>query len=218
MNEQALSKLRGHVAHLLDLHIGLRHKLALLAPLLPGGSAVSSRRTGPAKLGLNVMRSTLFLSCIQDLAKATLDNDKRAPSLVNIMSALGDAQRCNDLRESYLASESGSTKEEMLVDFDSTLVQIQEGWDHLQQTKQLASYQLMRDKLIAHTEARFDGSSYVLLDVGELDVKWTDVGALSLQLEDIVVGLNKIVRCASFDFDDLDGKVNKARDEFWFPA
>jgi hypothetical protein len=218
MNDQALSKLRGHVEQLLDLHIGLRHKYALLSPRLPAGLAVAEMRSGPALLGLNVVRATLFLSCVQDLAKATLDKDKRAPSLVNIMSTLTDPSLVKSVRRTYLASVSESPDGDAGADFDSTFVEMEEGWQHLHQTKELASCQLIRDKLIAHTEARLEGSSYVLLDVGSLDLKWTDVGALMLQLEDIVVGLNKTVRGASFDFEDLDSKLKRAQTEFWSRA
>jgi hypothetical protein len=215
MNDQALSKIRGHAEHLLDLHIGLRNKYAPLAPLLPGGFVVAEKRSGPAVLGLNVVRVTLFLSCVQDLAKATLDKDKRAPSLVNIVSTLADTGICNALRQAYMGSASESTDVNLGAEFDSTLAQTKDDWQHLQQTKQLASCQMIRDKLIAHTEARLDGATYVLLDVGSLDLKWTDVGALTLQLEDIVVGLNKIIRCANFDFDDLNSKLERAQNEFW---
>ena len=214
MNDQALSRIRGHVEHLLDLHIGLRHKLALLAPLLPDGSASVEKRSGSALLGLNVVRVTLFLSCVQDLAKATLDKDKRAPSVVNIMSVLANPSGRDALRQTYVASAS-KLDEDPGADFDATLAAIQDDWQHLQQTRQLASCQMMRDKLIAHTEARLEGSSYLLLDVSTLDLKWTDVGALTLQLEDIVVGLNKTIRGADFDFDDLDAKLEKAKREFW---
>jgi hypothetical protein len=218
MDDQALSKIRGHAEHLLDLHIGLRHKYALLDPLLPGGFAVAEKRTGPAILGLNVVRVSLFLSCVQDLAKATLDKDKRVPSVVNIMSALADTRICDALRRAYIGKRSELRDEYRGADFDLTLAQTKDNWQHLQQTRQLASCQLIRDKLIAHTEARLDGSSYVLLEVGSLDLKWTDVGALTLQLEDIVVGLNKIIRSASFDFEGLDLQLMKAQREFWSVA
>jgi hypothetical protein len=214
MNVQALTKVSGHTEHLLDLHIGLRHKWALLAPLIPGEAATQEKRTGPALLGLHVVRTTLFLSCVQDLAKATLDPDKRAPSVVNIMTLLGDQGILNALRQRYVAAAS-ELDEDPGAAFDSTLAAIRVDWLHLEQTRQLAACQLMRDKLIAHTEARLEGSSYVLLDVGSLDLKWADVGALALQLEDIVVGLNKIIRSADFDFEDLDSKLQRAQREFW---
>jgi AbiU2 len=218
MNDQALSKIRGHTEHLLDLHIGLRNKYTLLSPLLPGGFVFEEKRTGPATLGLDVLRVSLFLSCVQDLVKATVDKDKRAPSLLNIMFMLADPSICDILRRTYAESGSKSADEDMRVDFDSTNAQLQDDWQHLQHTTQLNSCQLIRNKLIAHTEVRLADSSYSLLDISSLGLKWTDVGALMLQLEDIVVALNKIVRCSSFDFDDLNAKLNRAQVEFWSRA
>jgi hypothetical protein len=215
MNNQALAKIRGHSEHLLDLHVGLRNKHALLSPLLPGGSVSKEIRTGPAALGLRVLRVSLFLSCVQDLIKATVDKDKRAPSLVNIMSMLSNPSILEALRTAYVANETTFAEGDASLEFDSTVAQLNEDWQHLEATPQLTSCQLIRDKLIAHTEVRFADPSYSLLDVSSLGLKWTDVGALMLQLEDLVIAVNRIVRCSSFDFDDLDSKLTRAREEFW---
>jgi hypothetical protein len=215
MNSQTLAKIRGHSEQLLDLHVGLRNKHALLSPLLPDGFVSKESRTGPAALGLHVLRVSLFLSCVQDLVKATVDKDKRAPSLVNIMSMLSNPSISEGLRAAYVANWTESAMCDVTDEFDSTVAQLNVDWQHLEATPQLNSCQLIRDKLIAHTEVRFADSSYSLLDVSSLGLKWTDVGALMLQLEDLVIALNKIIRCSSFDFDDLDAKLNTARKEFW---
>ncbi len=234
MNPQVLAKARAHTEHLLDLHIGLRNKYALLAPLLPGGFVHAALRTGPGTHGLAVVRISLFLSCVQDLVKATLDRDPRAPSVVNIISVLDDPATLASLRKEYISRGSSrvpqaslnaalgqgteASTDDLGNAFDSLVTHLRADWQHLRNTPQLTGCQTVRDKLIAHTELRPAGSSYALLDIASIGLRWTDVGALIGQLEDVVVPLNTILRNASFDFESLDAQLTAAQTDFWRPT
>ena len=76
-----IERLEAHAAHLLDAFIQLRERYALLEPML-FGETVSKGGSGKQGRGFSILKHSLFLSCSQDIAKLTLDDDNRTPSLV----------------------------------------------------------------------------------------------------------------------------------------
>ena len=55
--------------------------------------------------------TTLYLTCVQEIAKLSLDSDDRAPSVRNFVDALGDESLRSELREHYAVWPIGPTGE-----------------------------------------------------------------------------------------------------------
>jgi hypothetical protein len=216
MNPQALDKARAHAEHLLDLLIELKHKLALLNPLLPGEAIARTAHAGPQSKGLAVLRFALFGSCLP-----------RAPSVANIIPVFEDLTSREQLKSEFCLrfyAGAGPDRDIRLVlerlsleqggdprrRFDDSVARLLADWAHLRAVPQLQACKTIRDQLVAHTDLRFVDGSYQLLDVGPMGLHWTDLGPLTGQLEDCVSLINLLIRSAGFDFDGLDGQLRSA--------
>jgi hypothetical protein len=114
--DERLRKLDGHASALLDAYLGVRLTYALLVPLL-GDPMAELPHNPPRRLqsGLPALRRILFMSCVLDIARLTWDNDKRTPSIANLVAALGDPETVKRLTQAHVAAEiihSGGDSEE----------------------------------------------------------------------------------------------------------
>jgi hypothetical protein len=232
MTSPAIDKAAGRVEHLLDSVIELRHKLALLHPLLPLEPVSRATPQGPASKALAVLRFALFGSCLQDLVKATLDQDPRAPSVAKIAPLLEDQFMYAELRkrfcDTYFAGAGANADVRAVLEalsleeggepgqqFDQVVQRFRSDWAHLSQTPRMLACKTVRDKLLAHTELHFVHGSYRLLDVTPLGLQWTDLGPLTAQLQDCTTSLNLLIRSAGFDFEGLDRQLAAMSSAFW---
>src|SRR3990167_5880557 len=76
-----IEKLEAHASHFLDAFIRLTERYSLLDPMLFDSEVPKSRGSGAQARGFLTLRHSPFLSCAQDIAKLTLDSDKRTPSI-----------------------------------------------------------------------------------------------------------------------------------------
>src|SRR3990167_6171690 len=87
-----IEKLEAHASHLLDAFIRLTERYSLLDPMLFDSEVPKSRGSGAQARGFLTLRHSLFLSCSQDIAKLTLDSDKRTPSIKSLIAAFDESK------------------------------------------------------------------------------------------------------------------------------
>jgi hypothetical protein len=220
--------------HLLDGFIALRERYAFLHPMIFDKELVQTRGSGPRGRGFETLRQSLLLTCIQDIAKLTLDRDRRAPSLANIASSLADSGFRNDLRERYsvwpsVRSDPDKFKNPALLQavkalevretqerrtaFNDAYKKFSAKWGALKDSSILQSFVTIRDKVTAHTELRFENAQYKPLDISTLGIKYGDIKSVIEQVQDVVALAGVIVRNSSFDWDSLI--LDAAVKSFW---
>jgi hypothetical protein len=228
-----IEKWEAHASHLLDEFIRLRERYAMLDPMLFNQGVVASYGAGHRARGFLTLRQSLFLTCVQDIAKHCLDKDERTPSIRNIAGALEDRALTSLLRERYaiwrlpvhgeddpaileaLRRMEAREEAERRQQFDEHLKELRNAWLALEASPDLASFCTIRDKLTAHTEIRFVADKYQLVDLKTLGIKWGALKALLTQMQHLVELIGIIVRNAGFAWDMLDEQLTEAATRFW---
>lgn len=227
-------KAAGHAAHMLDAFLRLRETYAMLEPVLFDGEVVGRWGAGPRARGRQILINTLLYSSVLEAAKIALDSDPRAPSLANLDQVLDDARAVETLREAYavwnlhvamqdedaevakiLEASERRDEAERRQQFDRLVAEFRARWATLKVSTALASFRIMRDKLIAHTEVRHEEGKYAVLNVATLKLKYGDLGAVVRDLEPLVNLATLIFRAVSFDFVDLDDQLGRSSRAFW---
>jgi AbiU2 len=229
-----VEKLQAHASLLLDAFIRLRERYAMLEPMLFDPDVPKLRGSGNQGRGFLILRQSLFLSCAQDIAKLTLDSDKRTPSIKSLMSALQDVHLCTGLREAFSIWTSPSieteTDPEILealrrmesreqleraLQFDEIQTRARANWETLSQEPYLAGFLTIRDKVAAHTEVQLIADKYQFVDIGTLGMKWSDMRSAINSMQTIVEDLGLVIRNVGFAWEMLDTQLAKASKAFW---
>lgn len=212
----------------------LRERYAMLHPMLFEQDVAKHFGSYERSRGFKTLRHSLFLSCAQDIAKLTLDNDKRTPSIGNIVGALDDITLCNCLRTSFsewvtpfienetdpaIAAALRMWEQQEVIDrgqqFDNYLSQAKALWLELSNNPSIKGFVTIRDKVSAHTEIRLVADKYQFVDISELGIKWSDIKAAIALMQQLVELIGLIVRNAGFAWDLLDEQLEKAAKGFW---
>lgn len=229
-----IERLEALASHLLDGFLALRERYALLDPMLFDPNVVSMRGLGKQARGFLALRHSLFLACVQDIAKFSVDTDPRTPSIRNISSALDDVLFIQDLRERYaiwhLPSIKWETDPEIVealrrielreqserrTQFDELYWELTALSGRLEAAPIIAAFRTIRDKLTAHTEVRFVADKYQLIDISALGIKWVDLKTTIVEMQRAVELIGLIVRNAGFAWDMLDEQLSRAASNFW---
>lgn len=229
-----IEKLEAHASHLLDAFIGLREKYCMLEPMLFDPDTNKIRGSREQARGFQILRSSLFLSCAQDIAKLTLDADSRTPSIRNLVSALDDQALREELEERYAIWVIPSVEDEIDPDilaalrrmeereriekraqFREHLTELRKCWGTLSTAISMTGFLTVRDKVSAHTEVRFVVDKYQLVDIGTLGIKWRDLRTSIEAMQRLVELIGLIVRNAGFAWDLLDLQLSTASKNFW---
>lgn len=232
-----VEKIRAHAGHLLDAFLQLRQRYALLHPMLFLEDVPKTRGSGKQQRGFIALRFSLFLSCTQDIANLSFDEDHRTPSIKNLLSKLDDQLLCLELRENYsqrhnLSVESetdplvvGALNEinkreeiERLVQFDQTLIETRSLWHEFKGSPYLKAIQTIRDKVAAHTEIQFVSGNYQLVDISSLGLKWSEIQTVINKMQHLVENLGLLIRGASFAWKHFDKQIAQASIDFWLPS
>lgn len=229
-----IEKLEAHAGHLLDAFIGLREKYAMLEPMLFDPDTIRNRGSRDQARGFQFLRNSLFLSCAQDIAKLTLDADKRTPSIRNLVVALGESAVVAELEERYaiwvipsvedesdpeIAAALKRMEERERVErreqFREHLAELRDLWTKLSTAPAMTGFLTVRDKVSAHTEVRFVADKYQLVDIGTLGIEWQDLQESIESMQRLVELIGLTVRNAGFAWDSLDHQLSKASKSFW---
>lgn len=231
-----IEKLEAHASHLLDAFIGLRERYAMLDPMLFHSEVPKQHGSGPQASGFEILRHSLFLSCAQDIAKLSMDSDKRTPSLRNLVTAIEENTLRVELREKFalwkIPSIDSETDPEIIaalrriedreqaerrVQFDGLYSEASSLWTKLSGSVAIQGFLTIRDKVSAHTEVRFIADKYQFVDIGALGINWGDLKNTIETMQRLVELLGLIVRNAGFAWDMLDEQLSKASTAFWSP-
>src|SRR6185437_11616282 len=127
--------------------------------------------------------NTMLNACVLDIANIALDEDRRTPSITQLIAALGDSDLVAKFREDFavwnlqptgvsspdvlrvLEEEDRQEVKRRRDRFDQLAEEAVHRWTELEASPTLSSFRKMRDKLIAHNELWHDGTQYRPLDV-----------------------------------------------------
>lgn len=219
---------------MLDAFIQLRQRYAILEPMLFDKTVVATHGSGKKTRGFSVLKHSLFLSCAQDIAKLTIDNDPRTPSLSNNIRALNDNSLRITLRERFAVWKIPMVEEradpEILealrrmelreeaqrrAQFDELYCEATTLWAALSTSSTIESFKTIRDKVSAHTEVRLVADKYQFVDIGTLGIKWGDIRVTIAQMQRLVEIIGLLIRNSGFAWDSLDDQLKHASDGFW---
>lgn len=227
-------KLEAHASHLLDAFIQLRQRYSILDPMLFDKAVVEAYGSGRKAQGFSVLKHSLFLSCAQDIAKLTLDDDARTPSLSNNIEALTDDAFRNTLRERFAIWKIHLAEDEKdpeilealrrmelreeaqrRTQFDELYCEATTLWASLSTSPTIKSFKTIRDRVSAHTEVRLIADKYQFVDIGTLGIKWSDIKTTIEQMQRLVEIIGLLIRNAGFAWDSLDDQLKRASEGFW---
>lgn len=229
-----LEKIQAHASHLLDAFIEMRQRYSILDPMLFDEAVVTTLGSGKRAMGFSILKHSLFLSCAQDIAKLTFDDDPRTPSLNNSIQALADDTLRQTLREQFaswkLTNGKDVTDTEILEalrrmelreeaqlgsQFDELYCEATKLWSALSTSATIKSFRTIRDKVSAHTEVRYVADKYQFVDISTLDIKWGDIKATVEQMQRLVEIIGMLIRNAGFAWESLDEQLKNASAAFW---
>lgn len=229
-----LEKLQAYASHLLDAFIKLRQRYSILEPLLFDKAVVTTLGSGKRAVGFSILKDSLFLSCAQDIAKLTLDDDTRTPSLKIIIRALGNDTLRLTLREQFVAWEIPQEEDEIEPEilealrrielreeaqrgaqFDDLYCEATGLWSALSDSSTIKSFRTIRDKVTAHTEVHLVVDQYQLVDIGTLGIKWGDMKSTLEQMQRVVEIIGMIIRNAGFAWESFDEQLKRASMGLW---
>jgi hypothetical protein len=231
-----IEKLEAYAGHLLDGFIGLREKYAMLEPMLFDTKVRHFWDSYAQAWGFGILRYTLFLSCVQDIANLTLDSDPRTPSIRNIACALQDSSLRDQLRKQHavwgsplaenerdpeilaaLEKERQREKAKRRTQFDEHYARLVSLWGSLSGSPVLGTFKTLRDKAVARNEVHLVSGEYRLVDIGTLGIRWKDLKDLKetiTTMQEVVRLIGFLVRDADFAWDRLDDQLKTAAG-FW---
>jgi AbiU2 len=230
-----LAKIVAHSSHLLTAFIQLRERYALLHPMLFVEHVPKQYGSGRQARGFAILKSSLFLSCCQDIAKLVTDNHDTTPSIQRLMEKLRDTGVRYQFRKRHIESSRWSFAEpstDPSMDEVYRAMALQEEdrygkefdrgydeacliWTTLQASPLLKDFRTIRDKITAHTELRLHNDAYKPIDIGTLGITWGDLKRTIDSMQQLVEHLGRITRDASFAWDHLDRMLATAGGDFW---
>jgi|MTBAKSStandDraft_2_1061841.scaffolds.fasta_scaffold00370_30 hypothetical protein len=228
-----IKKMQGHTEHLLDSFIDLKEKYAMLKPVVYN-EELRNQFSGSRLHGLNIMRNILFLSCSIDIANICLESGTNSASIAKIMSTIVDKQIVDKLRESFADREllpASNNEAEIPTDvllmhhekrkneyrniFDKSFFKLNDLWSSFIQSGVPNKFRMIRDKIAAHKELRFENGKYRPIDANALGIRWKDLDAAINTIQQLIEHINNIVRRAGFAWDHFEEQLEKASRGFW---
>lgn len=184
--------------------------------------------------GYQVLKRSLLLSCAQDIAKLTMDDDERTPSLRNLVRSLTDDVLRATLRERFAVWKIPSIEEETdpeivaalrrmeareeaerRAQFDELYCKATDSWARLSTNSTVKGFMTIRDRVSAHTEVRYVADKYQFVDISKLGLKWGDLRSTIQTMQGLVEIMGLLIRNAGFAWDSLDDQLSKAGKAFW---
>lgn len=233
-----VEKIVAHADHLLTAFIQLRERYSLLHPMLFHEHVPKQYGSFRQARGFTILKTSLFLSCCQDIAKISTDfhKDGKTPSIKRIMNQLLVDEIRGDFRRRYCEGRPmfGSVDDDpalqevygrMTLDyahqqgleFDRNYELSKRCWEALEQSPAIQGFRTIRDTVTAHTEIRrhADSGIYRPVDIGELGITWGDLKRTIDAMQTLVELIGRLTRDASFAWDSLDRALNQAGSDFW---
>jgi len=229
-----LDKIVAHSSHLLTAFIQLRERYALLHPMLFVEHVPKQYGSRKQARGFAILKSSLFLSCCQDIAKLTTDSYDNTPSIKKLMAKLQDESVRNQFRKRLGVARGLPVEDEddpVLAEayrrmaqndeaaygaqFDQTYDEAVRLWQDMETSMVLKDFRTIRDKVTAHTELKLHNDEYKPVDIATLGITWGDLKRTIDCMQHLVELIGRLTRDASFAWDHLDRLLTAAGEDFW---
>jgi hypothetical protein len=234
VNTVDVSKIQAHASALLDLHLRLAEKNALLQKLV-FDQELSKHLSGKrSQHGLATLQHTLYLSCAQDIAKIVFDRAHRTPSLSNILHTLKDEQIRKQLETNFSVWSEPDYRcykdpaivealkrivlreaEERLGQFSQLLGELEASGAGIFSSPTFSAFKTVRDKITAHTEIKLVADKYIPIALEPLSLKWGDINICVDQLERPIELVGLVVRNTSFAWDGFHSQLENNVASVW---
>lgn len=230
MNRQQLGKLKGHTDRLVDLALGTWERAKLLEPMMSNHDLNDRIRRERKGRGFARIRNCLYWDLVHEIVKLTVDTDPRCPSIKNVVRelekpgvyaglkkisarpimAVGDP-----LPEDVQRYMWEQDKRELEAKFDAQFERIMEGTQTLTSSPATQAYKTVRDKLIAHNELVYRGSSYTSVSIKDMGLKYGDERQVLIDATAIISDLYSVINRTSFDWDRSLGMFESDARALW---
>lgn len=207
----------------------------MLQPLLFEQGVVDAWGKREKHRGFVVLRNSLFLTCAQDIAKITCDEDPRTPSIRNLMLGLSDEKVRAALRDRFkqwrIPVADSEVEDTELIEAFRRLEQVEEAersaqfeslyaealiaWASLSSDPAITAFRTVRDKVTAHSELKYHVDKYQPMDIGTLGIRWGDLRMCMERMQRLIEIIGMIVRTSSFAWDSLDEQLSRSARNFW---
>ncbi|MCX8789130.1 AbiU2 domain-containing protein [Vibrio parahaemolyticus] len=233
--EHRVKKVRAYSTAMISRLIIADRKLALLNPLLNDSDLIHKWDHSYGGHGLELMRITMYLDIVRELAAISFDRGNTSPSIFNILELISSKPLLEALKRNYckpttitwvndVDPESRAFWEERHKERD--LGDKSQRFDeHYHKAKKLFSelkgkalhhkIRNVRNKLVAHYEMRQDGTEPRLADPKDFNLKWGDVESYFEELKPIIVELVLLISNEAYALDLFREDHERISRDFW---
>lgn len=234
--EERLNKVAGYATVLADRYLSARLKLAILDGLLDGTIAKRVDNSYGAH-AYNALSLTLLLDLVRDLCVLALDENERAPSIVNVWQLmlsqeLRDALRDKAARPHHRETVHAENVPPALLtavqdrfrcediqrkqqSFDETYARAAANIKTILKSDIAKSFKTARDKVIAHYEMRGGKAGPVLYDVRETGLTWGSPREFTNLIERTIWDLVLLATWGSYDEGGFEEMHRRYANDFW---
>lgn len=217
MNED-IAKLEAEVEALFDLTIRAYARFIFLRPMLADQDLHDRIGKQAKAIGFRQLRSWLYWSLVQELAKICSDKDPRSPSIIRLTNKLKDVKLRKRLEAKCLKNNREMGEEPVRISFNEAYEDFQKRAEEMLSSHSVGGYKTIRDKLISHNELRVSRQSttgYDFFDVKESKLKYGDERRLLETLQVLIDHLLLIVRNVDFSWDSFFRNKEQIVRDFW---
>jgi hypothetical protein len=231
-----IAKIRAYSHTVVGAYFTADRKLALLRPTLYDQELIRQYDNSVAAHGLNLLQVTLFLDLVKDATVFTLDQDKRAASLHNVLRLLSQDDLREELCREYCTPRpshwiGGNIDEEtrrcleerrqedfrqaQAVDFNGRYTKLKEQADMILTGDLATRLKKARDKLIAHYEMTAAGSEPSPVSPEDVGLKWGDVDDYFGEIEPLIFDAELLIANSSYALAQFKKNSERVAREFW---
>jgi hypothetical protein len=231
---EKVEEMKQQFSILLDVFLVLQQKYAILNPMLFSVDTVEEFGGKSRANGFNIVKNSLFYSCILDIHNIAKDKDSRTSSVRNFMKELTNEELVDYLREEFAKTAfhpvvsigpeevdfsfyQEKRYKENIATFNENYERLQTDWQSFSKSSQMRSFKTARNKLIAHVEVVESENGLSITDISELGLKWGDLKSTIMKLQNIMELLNCIVRNTSFAWQYYEEQLEKISSDYWTP-
>jgi AbiU2 len=219
---QRIAKIKAYSRTVVGAYLTADRKLALLRPILDDRDLIQQYDNSVAAHGLNLLQVTLFLDLVKDATEFTLDQDKRAASLRNVLRLLSQDDLREELCREYCTPRpshwiGGNIDDEIkhffeerrkedfrraqAVGFKRCYTKLKEKADTVFTGELATRLQKARDKLIAHYEMTAAGLELRPVRPEGVGLKWSDVDEYFAEIEPLIFDAELLISNSSYALD-----------------
>ncbi|MEM8808258.1 MAG: hypothetical protein AAGF01_19735 [Cyanobacteria bacterium P01_G01_bin.38] len=233
--ENRLIKIREYTQAALDTLLVTRSQFALLEPLMKSEALANRFSEGLRVQARNIMISTLYLDCSLSLLAISLDSDKRAASISNILRMLEAQELQCHLRDKfskprtiYDLSDICENERVQLTrkweqqesvtlnqNFDEIYEYVKKSFNELKDGEVCLRLKNARDKVHAHKEMIMDQSYPRLRTLEEFGVKVGDLRIFVDAVEELLIKLGIIINKSDTSLHVINEQNKIMAEEFW---